>query len=153
MEHTEKIALLKDYLATEGYCPAVDADGDIMVKVAGKLVAIRCHEDDPNFYKVARPFCMFDEVSLGHRGVACDVSSSIKVGKLVQFHQYFAAVAEGYYENLGDFLSQITRLINMTEVLVGNYLQTIEQIEKAAREQANEASDELSLGPSQVSNN
>lgn len=55
MTKQERITMYKNFLATEGYTPYIDDDGDVHFKYEGRNYFIWIDQNDEEFFKVSFP--------------------------------------------------------------------------------------------------
>ena len=83
---TTKLDLYREHLASEGFRPEVDEDGDLSFRHEGKSLCIFVHEHDRSFFRLALPAfveCEGAEEEARALRVANRMNKAFKVGKLV----------------------------------------------------------------------
>ena len=113
---TTKLDLYREHLASEGFRPEVDEDGDLSFRHERKSLCIFVHEDDRTFFRLAFPAffeCEGPEEEARALRVANRLNKSLKVGKLVIADGYAWVNVELFFDEPADFRPVFDRCLDL----------------------------------------
>ena len=117
MSKAERAAAIVKYMASEGYIPELDKDGDVRLKCEGLTFYIELLEDDETYYRLVLPnFWSIDtEEERGRAIIAANsVADRIKAAKVIMVRDDMWATLEGFYPSVDRYLPVIARCIKAT---------------------------------------
>ncbi len=107
------VEVIRQFLATEGYVPTIDEDGDIVFKMEGGNFIVMLSEDDPEYYRIAFPGFYDVPESDTARAlmlIACtSVTGKVKCAKVYPVGDTLWAKVEVFMPNVESLLPVLVR--------------------------------------------